>query len=127
MNAAFRRGEAITRLESYSEVIVLHLTLITLFPDSRDLTHWTAELEAFAGVLRRYDKAKTKAKHNFSPEDVERALLDVLEGNRGKDYIIQDVMGVKKGIVLDYTQVDWGKVEKAITLFSKNLFHECSL
>ena len=122
MNAAFRRGEAITRLESYSEVIVLHLTLVTLFPDSQDVTHWNAELDAFKGLLRRYDNSKTKSGHNFSPEDVERALLDVLEGNRGKDYIIQDVMGVKKGMIVDYTQVDWGSVEKSISAFSQSLF-----
>jgi hypothetical protein len=124
MNAAFRRGEAITRLESYSEVIVLHLTLVTLFPESRDVAHWDAELDAFRGLLRRYDKSKTKSGHNFSSEDVERALLEVLEGNRGKDYIIQDIMGVKKGMIIDYTQVDWSGVEKSISLFSKSLFQE---
>jgi hypothetical protein len=121
MNAAFRRGEAFTRLENYAEVIVLHLTLIILFPESPDVAHWKTELEAFRGVLRRYDNAKTKSGHNFSQEDIARTLRDVIEFNEGKDYIIHDVMGVRKGLTIDYTQVAWQAVERAIEDFSHSV------
>jgi hypothetical protein len=62
--AAFRKGEAISRLENYAYVIVEHLALVTWFPTPGALSHWNIELAAFSKALLRYDTGKG-VKHNF--------------------------------------------------------------
>lgn len=46
MNATFRRGEALTRLENYAHVIVEHLALVVWYSDSPAKNHWDIELDA---------------------------------------------------------------------------------
>ena len=117
MNAAFRRGEAITRLESYAEVIVLHITMLVCFPDNQEVNHWKKELNAFCGRLRRFNKSK--ARHpNFKRDIIVETLADVIDSNEGKDYIVNGIIGGQKGLSIEYTDVDWDAVENKITDFA---------
>ncbi|MBN4077440.1 hypothetical protein JYT19_00855 [Sulfobacillus acidophilus] len=119
MKSVFKRGEAITRLEHYADVIVLHLTLLICFPKAQEISHWQQELNAFKGVLQRYNNSKSKKGHNYSVEDIETALLEVIEDNEGKDYIANDIMGTKKGMDIDSHNIDWEDVEKSISSFAQ--------
>ena len=120
MNAAFRKGEAITKLENYAEIIVLQLTLLVCYPQAQEIQHWNAELEAFKGILRRYNNSKTK-KDNFKKEDILDALSSVIETNAGKDYVANDIMGARKGYAIDYNEIDWSKVEASMQEFAKDV------
>jgi hypothetical protein len=120
MNAAFRKSEAFARLENYAEVIVLHLTLIVCYPKAQEVKYWEIELEAFKGVLQRYNKSKTK-KDNFNSDDIIDALTSIIDSNEGRDYIANDIMGARKGYAIDSHDIDWNQVEQAIKTFSKNV------
>lgn len=120
MNAAFRKGEAITKLENYAEIIVLHLTLLVCYPQAQEGQHWKAELEAFKGILKRYNNSKTK-RDNFKKEDIVEALCNVIETNEAKDYVANDMMGARKGYAVDYNEIDWSRVEAAIDAFAKEI------
>ena len=122
MNAAFRRGEAITRLENYSDVIVLHLTLLVCFPDNQEVNHWKKEMNAFRGIISRYNKSKSPKGSNFEVKDIIRALEDVIATNDGKDYIANDIMGQKKGLTIDSHEIDWNAVQRAIEDFAESIF-----
>lgn len=121
MNAAFGRGKAIVRLEHYADVIVLHLTLLTCFPESQDVSHSQKEIKAFQGTIRRYDNAKGSRKHNFKKEDIIESLLEVIETGEGRDYIASDIMGRKKGLAIDVHDIAWDKVRESIAEFAKNV------
>ena len=118
MNAAFRRGEAITRLENYSDVIVLHLTLLVCFPDNQEVNHWKKEINAFVGIMKRYNKSKSPKGTNFDKKDIVRTLSDVISTNDGKDYIANDIMGQKKGMSIDSHEIDWTAVDEKIDDFA---------
>ena len=120
MNAVFRKGEAITKLENYAEIVVLHLTLLVCYPQAQEAQHWKAELDAFKGILRRYNTSKTK-KDNFKKEDIIDALGSVIETNEGKDYVANDMMGARKGYAVDYNEIDWSKVEASIKDFARDV------
>ena len=121
MNAAFRRGEAFTRLENYSSVIVLYLTLISIFPDSPDQNHWRKELDAFKGVLRRYNSAKSKSGTNFTKEDIVRALSEEIDDAEKKDYLANDIIGTQKGLAIDSHAIDWMKLDGMIAAFAASV------
>lgn len=91
-SAAFRRGEAFSRLDSYAPVIVEHLALITWFPEHSARKHWNAEILAFQKTLKRYDNAK-KREHNFRVEDIIEALEDCIADGDDKDSILIGIEG----------------------------------
>ena len=57
----------------------------TIFLILKRLIHWKKEINAFKGILKRYDKVKSKAKHNFTAEDISRALNEVIEDNDDRE------------------------------------------
>jgi len=115
--AAFRKGEAISRLENYAYVIVEHLALVTWFPTHGALSHWNIELAAFSKALLRYDTGKG-VKHNFSKEIIVDVLTSTIETNEEKDYLL---IGVEShGVPLPET-VDWEALSARISAFADAL------
>ena len=118
MNAsAFRRAEAIENLESYSRIIVVHLALVTLFPENPAKDHWDAELNAFKKTLKRYDKAK-KRDHNFTRQIIIETLGDECIDYDAKDAILIAVEG--HGVKAP-DNPDWNIINKAIESFADSI------
>lgn len=66
MNAR-HRSEAIRKLESYAPVIFEHMLKIHLYPHQEAKRHWIAELDAYAGRLKKFVPGKG-GKPNFNVE-----------------------------------------------------------
>ncbi|MBI2602610.1 MAG: hypothetical protein HYW48_06105 [Deltaproteobacteria bacterium] len=115
MNAAFRRSEAVETLESYAPVVALHLTMLLCFPKHQEKSHWKKELKAFQKVYRRYNHGK-KGRTNFEAGMIVDSLEDVLWDFEGKERIVNAI--VSKGLILDFDDVDWKAVRKAIGKFA---------
>lgn len=122
MNAAFNRGKAISKIEGYAEIIVVHLTLLVCFPSSQDIPHWKNEVENFKNILRNYHRGK-KGRKNFKPGDIKESLEDIIKYDEDKENIINDIIGIKKGMPLDYTTVDWVSIEKSIDVFEEDVLN----
>ena len=117
MNAAFRRGEAITRLENYACVILEHLALATWFPEHSARNHWDIELKAFNIGLTRYNKGKGR-KPNYTTTIIVDTLTDFIETNDEKDYLLVDIEshGVKAP-----ENPDWKALKHAINSFAEDV------
>ncbi|HXW53995.1 MAG TPA: hypothetical protein VEL47_07810 [Myxococcota bacterium] len=115
--AAFRRGEAITRLENYAPVIVEHLALVTWYPNHSPAKHWQSELDAFTKALTRYNTGKGN-KHNFTAEIIVETLMDVLSTNEERDYVL---IGVESHGVVIPDQPDWDGLDKKLREFALNV------
>ena len=120
MNAAFRRGEAVTRLENYACVILEHLALVTWFPDNSAKNHWDVELKAFKKALIRYNSSKGK-KPNYTTALIVDTLSDFYETNDDKDYLLVDIEshGVKAP-----EDPDWKSFDQAVANFAKGVVNE---
>lgn len=117
MNTAFRRGDAITRLENYASVIVEHLALVSWFPNHSAHKHWQAEIRGFLGALKRYDTAKS-GRHNFTREIVIVTLMDIVQTEDERDYVL---IGVESHGGKAPSEPDWDSVYKAIENFASQL------
>jgi len=115
--AAFRRGDAITRLENYAPVIVEHLALVAWFPTHTANNHWQAELRGFLGALKRYDSAKS-GRHNFTKEIVIMTLMDMIRTEDERDYVL---IGVESHGGSVPSEPDWDLVYKSIEDFALKL------
>lgn len=115
--AAFRRGDAITRLENYAPVIVEHLALVNWYPKHTAHNHWQAELRGFSGALKRYDSAKS-GRHNFTKEIVVMTLMDIVSTEDERDYVL---IGVEAHGGSIPSNPDWHLVYKAIEDFASQL------
>ena len=117
MNAAFHRGEAFSKLENYSTVIVEHLALITWFSDHGAFKHWQIEISAFIKTLQRYDHAK-KRSHNFKQDDIVEILQDQISTNEDKESVL---IGIEGHEVKAPLKPDWGKLEQEFVTFAKRV------
>ncbi len=115
--AAFRRGEAITRLENYATVIVEHLALTAWYPGHPAFPHWQAELNAFCTTMRRFNTAK-KSKGNYTFEIIVDALMEILMSNEDKDYLL---IGVESHGVVLAPEPDWTELNKSIENFANKV------
>lgn len=123
MNAvAFRRGEAITRLENYAPVIVEHLALVAWYPTHTSCKHWQTELAAFQTALSRYNTGKGN-KFNFTLDVVRITLMDILSTNEERDYVL---IGVEAHGVALPSSPDWEVLHKSIDEFSSFLTRKFS-
>lgn len=116
---AFSRKDAIGSLESYSAVIVLHLALITFFPDNRAHQHWNAELDGFRKILHRFDKAKKKSRHNYNEQLITDVLNEEFLDHHDKDILATALEA--KGLPIDVDSVDWKSLESAAENFAKSI------
>ncbi len=115
--AAFRRGEAITRLENYAHVLVEHLALVTWYPAHTAHQHWQAELAAFRKALQRYNTGKG-SKSNFTLEIVIETLMDVLATHEEQDYLL---IGVEAHGVALPSEPDWQASHSKIQEFARQV------
>jgi hypothetical protein len=120
MNAAFRRSDAILRLESYAAVIIEHLALVTWYPEHRASKHWQTELNAFLTGLRRYNTGKGNGA-NFTEEMICQTFADAMLFQADKESIL---IGVEShGLTLPDAP-NWTDLEKAISSFSKQIMRK---
>lgn len=117
MNAAFRRSEALERLENFAEVVVEHLALVTWFPTHRAKNHWNAEIQAFLKRLRKFDNGKDSRK-NFTEFLIVDALNSILDTNQSRDYLI---VSVESHGVVAPEDPDWESLKKAVVIFAKQV------
>ena len=115
--AAFGRGEAITKLENYAQVIVEHLALLAWYPDNPAKTHWEVEVRAFRTTLKRYDKGKKRA-HNFAVDDIVETLEEQYLDNDGKDGVLIAIEG--HGVQAP-REPDWSLVDQAVRSFAESV------
>jgi hypothetical protein len=113
---AFRRGHAITGLEELAFIISQHLVLLTAFPENQAARHWLAEVDAFEGTLRRWDKGK-KGARNYTPEIVKDALLQILEDEDQQELL----EGAVEAKGLNIEAIDWDKAVQAAQEFSRKV------
>lgn len=114
MNAAFRRSEAVQKLENYAPVIMEHLALVTWFPDNLANSHWEQELAAFRKTLHRVSNSKSK-RPNLNQDLIVDVLMDSLEEHRDKDLFLVGLEG--HGVVAP-TDPDWSSLAEAARSFA---------
>lgn len=115
MNAAFRRSEALTRLENLSHVIVEHLALVTWFPEHVSASHWKKELKAFQTAMQRYNTGKGQ-RHNFTYSLALDTLMDTMFTHDDKDYLLIEI---EAHGVTPPAEPDWAAVEAACQQFAE--------
>lgn len=118
MNAAFRRYEALERLESYVPVIVEHLALVNWFPEHQCCKHWQTELSAWKTALRRFHKSKMKKKGNYTEELILDALETAIDSDDKKDLLLIQIES--HGVTLP-NNIDWNTLRKVFKEFSDEL------
>lgn len=115
--AAFRRGEALTRLENYAPVIVEHLALAAWYPSHPANSHWKVELAAFKKTIIRYNTSKGK-KPNFTRELVIDALQPFIDTDEERDYLL---IGVESHGVTLNEHPNWADLQTAIEKFAAEI------
>lgn len=118
MNAAFRRSEAIERLESYAPVIAEHLALTSWFPDHLSCKHWQAELDAWSSAMKRYNKSKMKKKGNYTKEIMLDALEATIDCDDKKDFLVIQVES--HGLTVSENP-NWEVIKKAFVVFAHTI------
>jgi len=117
MNAAFRRSEALARLENLAYVIVEHLALITWYSNNSVCTHWQAELKAFSNAMKRYDAGKG-AKHNFTKELIVETLKETIDTQDDKDFMLIEIESHGVGPIED---PDWLSLQETFEKFADQI------
>lgn len=121
--AAFRRTEAMGRLEDFAPVIVIHLALVTWFKDNANQNHWQKEIHAFLSILRRYDNAKKRA-HNFTQEGIFEVLEEQILLNDDKDNLLISIEG--HGVTAPPTP-DWNALTEAMGRFAAQVVSDTAI
>ena len=117
MNAAFRRGDAITRLENYAPVLVERLALITWFPKNRAISHWKQELKAWEKMFQKYNTSNMK-KGNYTKRLIKDALEFIIATDQDKDHVI---IAVESHGVSVPDKADWPALKRAFIKFAESL------
>jgi hypothetical protein len=117
MNAAYRRSDAILRLENYAAVIIEHLALVSWFPRHGAAKHWQYELNAFLTGLRRYNIGKGKGS-NFTEALIVKTLSEFMLYDTDQESIL---VGIESHGLKVPEGPEWKLLDKAIVAFAKQV------
>ena len=120
MNAAFYRSDAIDTLEEISFVLLVHLSLLVVFPKDRAGNHWKAEVDAFVKTLQRYNKGKKGRLNYVDARFVIKILHEKLDDEDERQRIETHIRS--KGYDIEDRSIDWKKVKASVSKEAQRIF-----
>ena len=117
---AFHRSDAMDTLEDLVYILMVHLRLLSKFPEDGAAKHWQREENAFGTTLSRYNRGK-KGRYNYvSPVFIESIIHEKLKDPDEQKRIEMHI--ASKGYEVSVEEIDWENVKQKASAFAKTIF-----